>query len=258
MDRTIDGGSRVVCRFSCGAASACATKLAIERYGERVKIINAFIANEDADNRRFLADCEIWFGRSVEVLRDVKYGATASEVWRRNRFIVSRSGAKCSKALKRDVLDAYGLPGDIVVMGYTADPRDVARFDRYIDAHAEQSVVAPLIDASITKRDCLEMVARGGLQLPRMYRLGYHNANCPGCPKGGEGYWNKIRVDFPEVFETTSQIQDMLGPGSYFFRDRKSGERISLRMLKSTAGRFVDEPPVECGGVCEMPDGAVA
>ena len=27
--------NRVVCRFSCGAASACASKLAIDRYGER-------------------------------------------------------------------------------------------------------------------------------------------------------------------------------------------------------------------------------
>jgi hypothetical protein len=97
------------------------------------------------------------------------------------------------------------------------------------------------------------MVVTAGIQLPRMYRLGYHNANCPGCPKGGEGYWNKIRIDFPDRFEETAQIQDMLGPGSYFFRDRKTGERISLRMLDPRAGRFKDESPVECGGVCELP-----
>ena len=34
-----------------------------------------------------------------------------------------------------------------------------------------------------------------------MYDLGYPNNNCIGCVKGGMGYWNKIRVDFPEVFE---------------------------------------------------------
>lgn len=246
-------GTRIVSRFSCGAASACATKLAIERHKE-VRIVNAFIANEDADNRRFLADCEGWFGRPIEVLRDMRYGATAAEVWRRNRFIVNRSGAKCSKELKARVLDGDLLPGDVIVLGYTADPQDVARFDRFLDAHGNLHVSAPLIEANITKRDCLEMVVSAGLELPRMYRLGYHNANCPGCPKGGEGYWNKIRVDFPDRFEETALIQDTLGPGSYFFRDRKTGQRISLRMLDPRAGRFKDEPPVECGGVCEMPE----
>lgn len=67
---------RVVSRFSCGAASACATKLAIERHGVAVHIINAFVADEDADNRRFLVDCERWFGRAVTVLRDERYSAS--------------------------------------------------------------------------------------------------------------------------------------------------------------------------------------
>ena len=75
---------RIVCQFSCGAASACATKIAIGKFGDRVRVVNAFIANEDADNRRFLADCEKWFERPITVLRDMKYGATAAEVWRKN------------------------------------------------------------------------------------------------------------------------------------------------------------------------------
>lgn len=252
----MSNSGRVVCQFSCGAASAVATKLALERYGDRVSIINAFVADEDSDNRRFLSDCETWFGRPVVVLRDTKYGASAAEVWRRKRFIVNRSGAPCSKTLKRNVLTAYHRPGDMIVLGYTADPRDEARLDRYIDSHAEDMVWAPLIEARLTKRACFEMVARAGIELPRMYRLGYHNANCPKCPKGGEGYWNKIRRDFPENFEEMAQLQDELGPGSYFFRDRKTGRRISLRMLDPKAGRFKEEPAVECGAVCEMPDDA--
>lgn len=48
---------RVVCQFSCGAASAVATKLAIDKYGDSddVHVINAFVASEDPDNRRFLS-----------------------------------------------------------------------------------------------------------------------------------------------------------------------------------------------------------
>lgn len=243
---------RVVCRFSCGAASACATKLTLARYPDQTRIVNAFLASEDADNRRFLADCERWFDRRIVVLRDAKYGSSAVAVWRKKRFIVNRSGAPCSRALKRDVLTADNQAGDVLVLGYTADKRDVDRFNRHIDAYPEESLSAPLIEAGLTKRDCLQMVADAGIQLPRMYRLGYHNANCPGCPKGGEGYWNKIRVDFPERFEEVAAIQDMLGSGSYFFRNRKTGQRVSLRMLDPKAGRFRDEPPVNCGAICEV------
>lgn len=31
------------------------------------------------------------------------------------------------------------------------------------------------------------MVLRAGIELPLMYRMGYDNANCIGCVKGGEG-----------------------------------------------------------------------
>lgn len=244
---------RVVSRFSCGAASACATKIAIERHGSAVRVINAFVADEDDDNRRFLTDCERWFGQSIIVLRDKKFGASAATVWRKERFIVNRSGAPCSRALKRDVLEAYTKSDDLIVLGYTADSRDVDRYDRFIDANSNVKTWAPLIEAGMTKRDCFAHITAAGIELPRMYRLGYHNANCPKCPKGGMGYWNKIRVDFPENFEEMAQIQDTLGPGSYFFRDRGTGERISLRMLKPDAGRFTDEQPFECGAVCEWP-----
>ena len=68
--------NRIVCQFSCGAASAVATKLTLAKYGDTrdVQILNAFIVEEDPDNRRFLADCEKWFGRSVTVLRDERDG----------------------------------------------------------------------------------------------------------------------------------------------------------------------------------------
>lgn len=245
---------RILVHVSCGAASACAWKLAVDKHGDAVEAINAFIADEDDDNRRFLADCERWIGRKVTVLRDAKYGASAAEVWRKKRFIVNRNGAPCSKALKRDVLNTYRLPGDLLVLGYTADPRDADRLDRYLDANPMDWVWAPLIEAGMTKDDCFKMIVDAGIELPRMYRLGYPNANCPKCPKGGEGYWNHIRITHPENFEEMAATQDLLGPGSYFFRDRKTGERISLRMLDPNAGRFEPITLPDCGAVCELPD----
>lgn len=220
---------RIAIQFSCGAASAVAAKLAIAQYGgsREVVIYNAFIHQEDSDNRRFLADCERWFGAPVTVLRDAKYGASTHEVFRRKQYMNGRNGAPCSAALKRAVLDAALLPDDEVVIGFTVEEMD--RLFDFRSWHSERTWLAPLIDAGLTKDDCLEMVQRAGIELPLMYRKGYRNANCKGCVKGGEGYWRAIREDFPEDFEALAAIQEKIGPGAYLFRNRKTGERYSLR-----------------------------
>ncbi|MCU7247959.1 hypothetical protein [Pseudomonas koreensis] len=117
---------RIVCQFSCGAASAVATKLALAQYcaTHDVQVINAFLTNEHEDNRRFLLDCQEWFGQKIVQLRDEKYGADIIQVFRRERFMKSRNGAPCTKLLKRRLLDTWKQPGNIMVFGYTAEEVD--------------------------------------------------------------------------------------------------------------------------------------
>jgi hypothetical protein len=243
---------RYVCRFSCGAASAVATKLILSEFGQThdVQIINAYIAEEHPDNQRFLADCERWFGRPITVLRDTRYGASAQTVWHQKQWIKSRFGASCSRALKRDVLEKFSLPGDVKVLGFTAEEQD--RFDNLVDRSPDMEIKAPLIERGLGKADCLAMIERAGIELPAMYRLGYNNNNCIGCCKGGEGYWNKIRKDFPVVFQRAADIQAGIGLGAYLFRDRNTGERYSLHDLPADKGRHDDEPEISCSFFCEM------
>ncbi len=238
--------NRIVCHFSCGAASAVATKLILSEYDPaRVVIYNAFIVEEHHDNRRFLADCEKWFQHPVTVLRDEKYGASVHEVWQQKKVISHPQFTPCSYFLKREVLEPHFKDGDIHVYGYTADESHrVARFDGC-------GWLFPLIDRNLSHADCLAMVGRAGIQLPEMYRLGFNNANCIGCCRGGEGYWNKIRDVFPEKFAQVVQIQESIGPTSYLFRNRKTGERFGLKDLKIGAGRH-DEPLASCSFFCAM------
>jgi len=242
---------RIVCQFSCGAASAVATKLALAQYGaaHEVLIINAFISEEDDDNRRFLADCERWFGHPVLVLRDAKYGASIFEVWRRRRYMKGRNGAPCSGALKRKILDTIKRPDDVLVFGFTVE--EAARFDDFTERNPQIQCRAPLIEQQLSKSDCLAMVQRAGIELPLMYRQGFENANCPGCPKGGEGYWNRIRIVRPDAFRRTMEAQEAIGQGAYFFRDRQTEERFGLKDLDPSAGRH-DEPAPSCSFFCEL------
>lgn len=246
--------SRIVCQYSCGAASAVATKLAIARFGAThdVQIVNAFLSREDPDNRRFLTDCEAWFGRPATVLADQKYGADPITVFRRERYIKGQHGAPCTKLLKRRLLDAWMQPGDVMVMGYTRE--EVGRLEEFRDNHPDKPVIAPLIDADLGKEDCKAMVERAGIVLPLMYRMGYHNANCKGCPKGGEGYWRAIREDFPEDFEAMCLVQDELGEGSWFLRYRsgpREGQRFPLRELPAGKAMRNEWMPA-CSFFCEM------
>lgn len=163
--------ARIVCQFSCGAASAVATKLALAEYGSThdVQIINAFLANEESDNRRFAQDCETWFSQPITVLRDEKYGADAHEVFRRKRYMKGRTGTPCTKILKRRLLDSWKQPGDVMVFGYTAEEAD--RLEDFRERNPDRPVIVPLIDRSLGKDDCKAILLRAGIELPLMYRL---------------------------------------------------------------------------------------
>lgn len=242
---------RIVCQFSCGAASAVATKLVLNQLGHvlEVAVVNALIKEEDEDNRRFLKDCEAWFGVPITVLQDQKYGASTMEVFRRERYLKGRHGTPCSRALKRRVLDAWSKPGDVLVLGYTAEESD--RYLTFQEEFPDAPAIAPLIERGLTKNDTLAMIERAGIELPRMYRLGYQNANCVGCVKGGQGYWNRIRRDFPGQFQAMALLELELGPGAYLFRNRATGERYPLIALDPNSGRH-DEPMPSCSGMCEV------
>lgn len=231
-----------------------ATKLTLAEHDPAtVVILNAFIQEEDTDNRRFLADCERWFEHPITVLRDDKYGASTHEVWSRRRYIKGRYGAPCSKELKRELLNGFARPDDIYVLGFTSEEED--RLNEFIDANNDRKVIVPLIDKNLSKADCLAIVERAGIEIPRMYRLGYDNANCIGCPKGGQAYWQNIREDFPEQFVQIKTIQELIGPGANFLRFRsgpREGERMSLAELPPGCGDMSQEPSFSCSFFCVM------
>lgn len=243
--------SRILCQFSCGAASAVATKLALAQYGERCVIVNAFLANEHPDNRRFLADCEKWFDQRVTVLRDEQYGADVIEVFRRTRYIKGRQGAACTARLKRGLLRTFEQPGDVLVLGYTADEQD--RLNNWLDEFPDRPIIAPLIERGLTKNDCKAMVERAGIALPFMYLQGYDNANCIGCVKGGAGYFRAIREDYPAEFKRLADIEQEIGPGAFILRHRSgplNGQRFPLHELPDGPVRRNEAMPA-CGLFCE-------
>lgn len=247
--------TRIVCWFSCGAASAVATKLAIAKYG-KVEIVYTEVVNEHPDNRRFLADCEKWFGQPITVLRNEKYNADIREVFKQEGFLVSPKGAPCTRLLKRQMRVFFEELDDTQVFGFTYEER--GRSEKLLERNSYIRADFILIDRQLAKSDCLSMIDRAGIKLPVMYELGYRNNNCIGCVKGGAGYWNKIKRDFPVQFAERAADERMVGHSILKRETGKdaNGKRtfvpVFLDELPPDMGAGVPEPDMECSFFCHM------
>lgn len=199
--------------FSCGAASAAALKLTVDKYGaENVRAVNNPVAEEHPDNLRFARDVSEWVGIEIETAINSKYPkASAVDVWERRKGMAFPHGAPCTVELAVRARQQWESENkvDWHVFGFTADERN--RHDRFV--LTERSNVLPvLIDANMTKDDCGFMIRAAGLKLPEIYDRGFPNANCIGCVKAtSPTYWNLVRKEFPEVFNERAEQSRRLG-----------------------------------------------
>jgi len=224
--------------FSAGVSSAVATKLA-----RPDKIIYIHIDDQHPDTMRFVKDCEKWFGKEIEILQSpYKNVDTAC---RQAGWITGVGFSPCTKFLKKRVrkeweINNYGR--HTYIWGFDCNERN--RVDKLIQAEPNYDHQFPLLD--MTKEDCHGLLKDAGIARPKMYDMGYPNNNCVGCVRGGMGYWNKTREDFPEVFYGRSKLERLIGHSCI--------KDCFLDELPKGAGRC--EPILdECGIMCEIKKG---
>lgn len=235
--------------FSCGAASAAALKLAVEKYGrENIRAVNQPIAEEHEDNRRFLKDVGKWVGIEIEQYTASRYpSASCVDVWNKRKAMSFPMGAPCTVHLKKEARQEWEAENnpDWHVLGFTVEEQN--RHDRFVEG--ERSNVLPiLIDAGMTKADCGDLIRSAGIKLPAIYDHGFPNANCIGCVKAtSPTYWNLVRKEFPKVFDERAEQSRRLGAKLV----RVNGKRIFLDELHPDAvGRPLWQMPA-CSLFCE-------
>ena len=194
--------------FSAGVSSFVAAKLS-----KPDRIVYIDVANQHPDSLRFVMDCQRVLGRPIEILRDVRYGGSVDNVIRDRSYINGPSGAQCTTLLKKRVRQEWereNLTGDdVYVFGYDVD--EVKRAERLTANTPEVRLEYPLIEHGLDKAACHALCEQWDIKRPIMYDLGYPNNNCIGCVKGGKGYWNKIRKDFPDVFKRRAAQEREIG-----------------------------------------------
>ena len=219
-------------------------KLTLDKYPDAT-LAYCDTGSEHPDNRRFMDDCEQWLGKKVTVLKSSTYKDTW-DVFAKTRYLAGVGGARCTTELKKMVRRDFEKPDDLQVFGFDRDEK--VRAERFCGNNPEVVTYFPLIEHNLSKDDCFTTIANAGIRLPAMYLLGYRNNNCIGCVKGQAGYWNKIRRDFPEVFERMARMERELNVAlckSYAVDGKR--KRIFLDELDPGFGRY---EPIECGLFC--------
>ncbi len=234
---------RVVAWFSCGDASAVACAMALQNYPEAI-VARIILPAEHPDNDRFAADCERWYDTRILNLQDPAKRSTW-DVWEDRKYIAGIAGAPCTGELKKSVRFAFQKPDDLHVFGFTAE--EAKRAETFRRNNPELYLWFPLIEAGLSKADCHWIIRAQHIELPAMYRLGFNNNNCIGCPKGGAGYWNMIRRHFPADFDRMAELSRRLGARLI----RQDGHRIFLDELRPETGRQKDEVSIDCSPFCE-------
>lgn len=232
--------------FSCGVTSAVACKIAIEDYGkENCVIAYIKIGSAHPDNARFIAACEQWYGMPINIWQSERY-KDQYDVVRKTRYVNGPSGARCTKELKKEVRSKIESEVDFSgqVFGFEFTKKEINRAVRFEQQWPHTKPIYPLIAEKLTKPECLGILTKAGIKQPAMYELGYHNNNCIGCVKGGMGYWNKIRVDFPEHFNAMIEAEREVG--------RSCIKGVFLDELDPSRGRHEEPILPDCGTFCEI------
>ena len=232
-----------VCWMSAGVSSFIAGYLVRETVDEFIYID---IADQHPDSLRFIKDCEKALGKPIKILRSSEYDSVEEAIRSAGVIRMVSGFAPCTAWLKKRVRKQWELEHSDYEITYVwgFDLNEKRRAENVSDTMSEFNHEFPLIDNNLLKQDCHAIAAKLGIKRPVMYDMGYNNNHCIGCVKGGMGYWNKIRVDFPEVFESRAKLERDIGASCI--------NGCFLDELDPSRGRMSDEIMQDCGIFCEL------
>ena len=242
---------RYLASFSCGIPSAVAAKMTVEKYGDKAVVYYCdTFSQEHPDNIRFFMDVQKWLGVEIKIIRSNEY-TNVQDVWEKTGWLVGPGGARCTTELKKIPRMEFQEADDVHIMGFTFEEKK--RVKKFTKNNPEIAIENILIDNKMTRKKCFDLIKKAGIEEPFMYKLGYKNNNCIGCVKGGMGYWNKIRQDFPEVFKEMAERERKMDVAICSTKKAGNPERIRVFLdeLQPGRGNYKSEGSIECGIYCQ-------
>ena len=201
----------IICWWSGGVTSAVACNMANDLFPNQCRFIFIDTKNEDDDTYRFMKDCQELYDSEIETISSDSYSGV-KECWYKHLSLNVATGAICSYKLKRVVREKWEKKNKFRHQVFGFDINESKRAISIKANHSQTNPIFPLMMYGLEKTDCIEMIESYGIEVPKMYQLGFQNNNCfkTGCVQGGIGYWQKIKREYPEKFNNMAKIEHEL------------------------------------------------
>lgn len=207
-----------VAMFSGGASSAYVAYQMVQMHGKENSIL--FFTNtlwEDEDNYRFMEEVADYIGIEITERLD---GRTPEDVFYDTRFLGNSRLARCSEELKvkqtivflEELRDFHNLEP---ILYFGIGPHESHRADNLKEFYAHNPIEPvetrfPMID---TFREDIDVKAiienEWGIELPRMYDLGFSHANCAGrCVRGGFQHYALLYKVWPDQYQLQEEMEE--------------------------------------------------
>jgi hypothetical protein len=222
-----------------------------------------------------LKDCETLYSIQIETITAIgeKY-SSIEDVWIKNESLNVANGAICSSLLKRKVRERFQKENQYTyqVFGFEFEKSEMNRAISMKDNHPKSCPIFPLIMFGLSKKDCIEFFKQKNIEIPNAYKMGFNNNNClkTGCVQGGVGYWQKMKIDFPDRFLKMAKIEHELseirGYPVTMLKDQSNEAKLKDKkdalvfLIKNPAfpnNKCIDDlkaqevkPLTECNGFC--------
>tara|TARA_R100001129_G_scaffold123016_2_gene85748 strand:- start:175 stop:930 length:756 start_codon:yes stop_codon:yes gene_type:complete len=220
--------------LSGGTASAIVADLVLKKYG-RDNVILCFMDTswEDEDLYRFLDDLESYWEIEMVKLKD---GRTPLQVGEDQKFILNSRVKACSKILKQQMFRRFIKKIDKPLtihlgLDWSEEHRMAAPKKNY-EKIKGVTVDYPLIWKPLIKKKYSEVVESWGIEIPRLYKLGFPHNNCGGrCIAQGKKEWKRLLNIFPERYKEVSDWEQKMRKNLDTAKDKSIVKGITLKEL---------------------------
>ena len=167
---------------------------------------------EDEDLYRFLDETVKFFGCEIVKLAD---GRNIWQVFNDMNFMSNSRVDNCSQILKRSLFKRwlkknFTSSEAIIYMGF--DWNESHRLPKVQKRYKPYQVKAPLMEPPyLNKRDMMDRLKLLGIEVPKLYKLGFQHNNCGGfCVKTGQAQFKKLLVTLPSRYAYHEEEQEKL------------------------------------------------
>ena len=240
---------------------------------DNVRVVFIDTKNEDDDTYRFKAECEQWYGCTIESIFSTEYDSI-EDIWYDNLTLGLAKGAKCSEVLKIKVRQQFSKQNRFSYQAFGYDNDETGRAADMKNNNSHLRPIFPLLMFWLNKFECIKFIQKANslfltITVPITYRLGLENNNCfkTGCVQGGIGYWQWMQVNQPPKFDAMAirehEITDLKGEPVTICKDQSKGGGLvflkphpkypHMKDISMMKGR----PPemlMECNGFCSTPE----